>query len=337
MSTQALEITKTVVNTPNLCIGSGRIAALDGWRGIAILLVLFDHIQIALLGHYAHPWMQTGQHGVTIFFVMSGFLITSKLLEGAINLKSFYKRRFLRLMPAAWVYLACLLLLTRLTGAGLTSFAEVRACLFFYRNMVGVPGLGFAGHFWSLSLEEQFYLVWPCLLLVAGVKGCRWIAIGGALACSLYRWVLWSQYDRLGPNDMSQVRADALLVGCLAALLLSDPRMRQASVRWAKFMSLPALAVVVLSVAQFHWLPPLREGVAISILIAGCVLYPTSAGSRALSFAPLAWLGVVSYSIYLWQELFVHLGSGTSGLYSIFIGLPVFALGSYYMIERPFT
>src|SRR5712675_1226648 len=95
---------------------SRRIPALDGWRGIAIALVLFDHIQFALLRHYARPWAQTGRHGVTIFFVLSGFLITTKLLEDPTDLKRFYIRRFFRLMPVAWAFLAALLLFDRLTG-----------------------------------------------------------------------------------------------------------------------------------------------------------------------------------------------------------------------------
>src|SRR6476646_7446998 len=102
-----------------------RIPTLDGWRGIAIALVLFDHIQDSIMGHYARPWTATGYQGVTIFFVLSGFLITSKLLEGPINFKRFYLRRFFRLMPAAWVFLVFLLLLSHITGNPLTSFAEV--------------------------------------------------------------------------------------------------------------------------------------------------------------------------------------------------------------------
>lgn len=85
-----------------------RIPTLDGWRGIAIALVLFDHVQSALLRGYLRPWTETGQHGVTIFFVLSGFLITTKLMEGPRDFKRFYIRRFFRLMPAAWAYLAAL-------------------------------------------------------------------------------------------------------------------------------------------------------------------------------------------------------------------------------------
>jgi peptidoglycan/LPS O-acetylase OafA/YrhL len=78
-----------------------RIPTLDGWRGIAILLVLFEHIGLSWFGGYSQPWLLTGQHGVTIFFVLSGFLITTKLLVSPIDLKQFYIRRFFRLMPAA--------------------------------------------------------------------------------------------------------------------------------------------------------------------------------------------------------------------------------------------
>ena len=134
---------------------------------------------------------------------------------------------------------------------------------------------------------------------------------------------------------MSQVRADALLVGCLAALLLADPFLRSIAVRWAKLVAFPAVAILLSCMARFHWLPPLCECLSIAVLIGACVLYPKSIASRILSFAPLAWLGVVSYSVYLWQELFVHLGSGRDKLYYLCIGLPLFALGSFYLIERP--
>jgi peptidoglycan/LPS O-acetylase OafA/YrhL len=87
-----------------------RIPALDGWRGIAIAPVLIDHIEHAVLHRYALPWTQTGQHGVTIFFVLSGFLITTKLLEGPIDLRRFYMRRAFRLMPVAWTFLAAMLI-----------------------------------------------------------------------------------------------------------------------------------------------------------------------------------------------------------------------------------
>jgi peptidoglycan/LPS O-acetylase OafA/YrhL len=310
-----------------------RITVLDGWRGIAIALVLVDHIQHSLLRGYLRPWTQTGQHGVTIFFVLSGFLITSKLLEGPINLRRFYIRRFFRLMPAAWTYLAALGLLGLILRNPLVSFPELGACVFFYRNFFTPSVAGLTGHFWSLSLEEQFYLFWPCMLLAAGRRRCRWIAGGGAIACAIYRWIFWAHYDRNVVNGQSQVRADALLAGCLLALLFLDPRLRAAAARLAKWWVLPAAAVLVYCIATFVWLPPLAECVSAASLIAATVLHPRSILARPFAFAPLAWLGTVSYSVYVWQEVFTPFRNP----YVWFIVMPLFALGSYYGIERPAT
>jgi peptidoglycan/LPS O-acetylase OafA/YrhL len=310
-----------------------RIPTLDGWRGIAIALVLFDHIQESLTRSYLRPWTQTGQHGVTIFFVLSGFLITSKLLEGPIQLRRFYLRRFFRLMPAAWTYLGALLLFNWMTGKPFVTLAGLSACLFFYRNFALHVGSGVTGHFWSLSLEEQFYLIWPGILLLAGVRRCRWIAAAGAIACAAYRWYFWAHYNHNLLNDETQVRADAPLAGCLLALLLADTRVRAAAVRWSMICAAPALAVLLYCVARFQWLPPLCECVAIAVLIGATMLHPTMLIPRVLSLPPIAWLGTISYSIYVWQEVVMSLRS----VWVLCIALPLCALGSYYLIERPFT
>jgi peptidoglycan/LPS O-acetylase OafA/YrhL len=317
-------------------IGSGRIPSLDGWRGIAILLVLIDHLEGYLTNHYRWPWADTGQHGVTIFFVLSGFLITSKLIENPADLGKFYTRRFFRLMPAAWAYLAVLLFLSLMTKVSFITLPELRQCLLFYRNY-GEFNLSVCAHFWSLSLEEQFYLVWPAILLLSGIRRSRWIAAGGAIACAIYRWIFWAHYNQRGPNFQTQVRADALLIGCLTALLLSDHHFVPYARRWSKALSLPALATLVYCVVRFHRLPTLAENIAIAVLITACVVNPTWVVARTISFRPLAWLGVVSYSIYVWQELFMHLGTGigTTHLVSIFVVMPVFAVASYYGLERP--
>ena len=310
-----------------------RIATLDGWRGIAIALVLFDHVQHALLYRYMRPWTQTGTHGVTIFFVLSGFLITSNLLKGPGDLKRFYIRRFFRLMPAAWTYLAVLLFIDSLTHIHATSLAEFLACVLFYRNFFIASAPSLAGHFWSLSIEEQFYMFWPCILLFAGARRCRWIAAAGAVACAAVRWIFWAHYNHDAIDLQTQVRADALLVGCLLALLFSETRIRAAAARWSKFWTLPALAALLCGMAFFHRIPPLFECVAIAALIAASVLHPHSIFSRPLAFAPLAWLGTVSYSFYLWQELFMPFRS----LWALCLAMPLVALCSYYLIEGPST
>jgi peptidoglycan/LPS O-acetylase OafA/YrhL len=336
-------------SVPVLSTGSGRVSTtvdkrrseqripvLDGIRGIAILMVLIDHTQFALLGRFL-PGGQLGQHGVTLFFVLSGFLITSKLLEGPIDLRRFFLRRLFRLMPVAWTYLAAVLLFDRLSGAMLTSLAEVRSCLFFYRNFFSPGSGGAACHFWSLSLEEQFYLVWPVLLLLAGIRRCRWIALAGAAACALYRWLNWSHYDNSLVNIQSQVRADALLLGCLLAMLLAYPGVRSAVARWSKLWAFPAAVVVAFCIARYHFLPPLYESVCLAGLIAAALASPRSAVARPLCSRMLVYVGTISYSIYVSQEFFMAQPTPPTlaSTLLLILGIPVCALSSYYLIERP--
>jgi peptidoglycan/LPS O-acetylase OafA/YrhL len=306
-----------------------RISSLDGLRGIAIALVLFDHIQDSLLHRYLRPWTSTGYLGVTLFFVLSGFLITSKLLEAPLDLKRFYLRRFFRLTPAAWTYLLVLLILTPATGRPYTTLAEVRACVFFYRNFFGFMGV--AGHFWSLSVEEQFYLVWPITLLLAGVARSRWIALFGAIGCALFRWIFWSRYAHTFPAGPTFLHADGLMVGCFLAILIGDPNTRPALVRFSKFAATPALVLLLLCIYFPHEQFLLVEQICMALLIAATTFHPQSLSARSLSFPPLAWLGTVSYSVYIWQGLFMELRN----VWGICVALPIFALASYYFIERP--
>jgi peptidoglycan/LPS O-acetylase OafA/YrhL len=314
-------------------VSRNRIPVLDGWRGIAIALVLFDHIQYAELRRFLASWTQTGQHGVTLFFVLSGFLITSKLVDGPIDLKRFYLRRAFRLLPVAFTFLSVLLLFDRFTGLRFLSLDGVWACLLFYRNFA--VGADAAAHFWSLSLEEQFYLAWPAILLFAGPRKCRWIAALGAVGCAIYRGLFWAHYDRISFNYETQVRADALLVGCLLALLLADPCARSVIKRWSRIWSLPALIVLLFCMAHYHLLTPLCESVSIAMLITASALDPDSVFARPLRGKALVYLGVISYSLYIWQGPFMAFGGRQNGLLVIGIVMPLFVLGSYYLIERP--
>ncbi|MFP5206184.1 MAG: acyltransferase family protein [Acidobacteriota bacterium] len=308
---------------------SHRIPTLDGWRGIAILMVLADHIAFAAFGHYPYAWMRIGLHGVTLFFVLSGFLITSKLIAEPINLKKFYVRRFFRLMPAAWTFLAVLVILS-LGGIHCTNWREVCGCLFFYRNFQGL--IGVAGHFWSLSIEEQFYLVWPSLLLFFGLRRCRTIAALGAITVATYRFAFWSHYRHGLLNTRTEVRADALLIGCLLALYL--PEHRDLIERWSRYLVVPASALVLFAIGRFHVLQPLWEVVSLAVLLAFTSLRPETPVSRRLAWKPLVWIGGISYTIYVWQEPFT-LFHGLAALFGFGFLLPPFVLASYYWIERP--
>jgi peptidoglycan/LPS O-acetylase OafA/YrhL len=203
-----------------------RIPTLDGWRGIAILLVLITHLQAGLWGHVygGHRWLDLGQHGVTIFFVLSGYIITAKLLDNEeISLKRFYLRRFFRLMPCAWLYLISVAAIAKIIHVPIIG-PDAWSSIFFFRNYLPTADnytTVCTAHFWTLSLEEQFYLVWPFVLLYAGRKRSLHIAISGAAACAILRLSHWVYYSQTS-GFHTEVRADALLIGCALAMLLKN-------------------------------------------------------------------------------------------------------------------
>ncbi len=231
-----------------------RIPTLDGWRGIAILMVLSEHFVIGFVKHrfFGSEFLQLGQHGVTVFFVLSGYLITSSLLaQERINLRSFYIRRFFRLMPAAWTYLLVLGLLTLLTPLKVIG-EGAWGCLFFFRNyMAPNPAWFNTGHFWSLSVEEQFYLAWPGLPLLLGNKKAAWLAGIAAVGFSIYRIVNWGpdEYQNFARTPMC---VDKLMIGCLLALLLSNGRVRQSFERNGRLIFTSSFAFFLIDIEFFR-------------------------------------------------------------------------------------
>jgi peptidoglycan/LPS O-acetylase OafA/YrhL len=191
-----------------------------------------------------------------------------------------------------------------------------------------------AAHFWSLSMEEQFYMVWPCLIALMGIRKIRWFAAAGALACASYRFIRWDHYDRQWFSFQTEARADALLAGCLLALLFGNPKFRAAIRRWSLIYTVPAVAILFFCIPHFHWLPPLYENLSIAALIGASVVHPQGLLARVVSTSALAWLGTISYSLYIWQQFFMGFRGWTEIVF-LFVGLPLFALGSYYCIELP--
>ena len=313
-----------------------RIPTLDGWRAIAILLVIADHAQLGLFS--GHPFGITGGHGVAIFFVLSGYLITSKLQAerndtGSLNLKSFYLRRFFRLMPVAWLYLGLsafvLILMHRLYHP-----IELLGALFFFRNYINYPDLSpLTGHFWSLSVEEQFYLVWPPLFSLLGKRHARWIAIVAAMAIAIYRF---SQRKALLALPIqatlgTQFRADALLIGCIAALVLPAY-----SRHFRSWMIWPLIAALGICLWQFGFLIPAGESIVIALLIHATSIFSGSALGKILELKPIAYLGTISYSIYIWQQplLCTTINSPKDVPLRILLTFVIAAL-SYHGLEQP--
>lgn len=307
-----------------------RIPTLDGWRGIAILLVLIDHAGKASRLNL----IPTGVHGVTLFFVLSGFLITSRLMSeqtrtGSVSLKNFYRRRFFRLMPCAWLYLLIVFLISRNSHVQTDLPQGILPSLLFFRNFAHIDGIVLTGHFWSLSIEEQFYLIWPAAFILFGARRAAWLAVGASLFLATYRFTNWNHIS-LVDSVATQYHADALLIGCASALVL--PQLRHHLRAW---MALPLCASAVYFIAEFHMLVPMRE----PLVITGLLAVTTSTRSRMfapLNWRPLTFLGLISYSLYVWQEPFMFLRYQT--LSSRFIGVAALfavALTSYYFVERP--
>jgi len=300
-------------------------AALDGVRGIAILLVLLHHWGVPLpTGSRLYgPMLMVAEScwlGVDLFFVLSGFLITGILADTVGTpgfLKNFYARRFLRIFPLYYGVIAVLLLLTPV--AHFVWGAMLPMLLLYLQNTgIAVPldqyRLGYAVNlnpYWSLAVEEQFYLVWPLLVFfLRDVKRLTQIALGLSVAALLLRIVLvhmgvspWFVYS------FTACRADALLLGGALALLLRSERLgvRSATVRWAPWIGGCAALLLVPIAIQLRGLnwqgSPLLLTVGLTLIaVASCgvVAWTQRQGSgRMLRNPVLRFFGRYSYGIYM--------------------------------------
>jgi peptidoglycan/LPS O-acetylase OafA/YrhL len=296
---------------------------------------------------------------VNLFFAISGFLICGLLLKeyesnDGINLRRFYLRRCFRILPPYYAMLAVLCVLGIL-GAIRVNYSDLPACLLFYRNYTPL-GADFQGgfytaHFWTLAIEEHFYLIWPMLLLA--VKPKRAGKVGFLLAMAVFVWRVleghfeWFATVLLPANLMSRTDTmmDALLWGCVAAIYFPEIVRFTARIRFSQLW-LPIL--VTLMVAEKLHAPGLiaLRAVLMPALVLSTVLQPASLLGRVLEWRPVRWLGTISYSLYLWQELFLpEIDSARShGVFHYLQQAPwnllailTMACLSRYLIEVPMT
>lgn len=315
-------------------MANGYIKTLDGWRAIAILMILAVHgTTVAFIGW---PVTRYGGYGVDIFFGLSGFLITSRLMQNS-DLRQFYIRRVFRILPVLLFYLTALVVLSalRVTQA---SWIEIVSCLTFWRNYLGhAPSTHwYTVHFWSLSVEEHFYLLWPWAVALLPNRKARRVAIVGAVAVAAWRVIgFHAHLIPLKPGDWrTDVRLDALLYGSWMALAWTDVR------RYFRPWMLPATAVVLaFAIARSAPLLALWVAAGIPVLLGTTVQFPDMWFSRLLEFSLLRWIGRLSYSLYVWQELFFvsdHVRAAWFQSFPLNL-LFVFACASfsYYFVEQP--
>jgi peptidoglycan/LPS O-acetylase OafA/YrhL len=338
---------------------SGYLPTLDGWRAIAILAVILDHMAGRLQA--AHPTMfaltRVGPNGVSLFFAISGFLICSRLLEeqnltGRINLGGFYIRRAFRILPPALIYLVVVGILG-LAGFILVSPLEWWSSIFFFRNYLSLSMIsrgwgGYTIHYWSLAVEEHFYLLWPALLVLSGRRGARYIACGLAGLVSAWRW--WDFHHHWSDKHLpgllfgsrTDVRLDGLLMGCVAALILINPEARawvQKHVTfWMWWIGVAIYAGI--QIVSRHHAYSIWESILLAFLVATTTVRSETWIGHLLEHPILRWIGRLSYGLYLWEELFAL----SDAKYPIsllqrapwnILWLFVVASLSYKFIERP--
>ena len=327
------------------------IPSLDGLRGISIGLVMLAHLS----GTPGAPeWLSSaaldhGVLGVRIFFVISGFLITRLVMDelgetGRLSLRLFYIRRALRIFPAFYVYLGVVAV------AGQFGWFDIprRNLLFAGTYMMNyvLDGRWETGHLWSLAVEEQFYLVWPCAPVVFGTSRAL---TGAAVLALLAPFGLLALYVHgAGPYMLATTTfpfvADGLAAGCVLGGWL-EPLLEHDVVR--RSIAHPSGDVVPLVVlaadftnhhsALYHGgVQPLTT-LGICYCVARYTQYPNTPGGRLLATRALEWVGRRSYSLYLWQQLFLNRYHQTIfQLFPLNVGFAgACAATSYRCIEAP--
>lgn len=336
--------------------GQRRIPSLDGMRAVAIGIVVLGHgiptmpEKLALVYGTLAP--EPG-FGVQVFFVLSGFLITSLLLSeqkktGTVSLRRFYISRAFRILPAFYFFLIVVSILLAMGVIQLQWFVVVASALF-VRDYVPSGHSWWLGHTWSLSIEEQFYLVWPFIFGRFGKRTLVKILLVLAVASPVIRIATWFFMPRLreGILIMFHTRMDGLVIGCLLAMFWSHPGFKERSLGLiASGWAWAAPAWLVFSVFMEHryrldWsysVGYLVDAIAIAVILIWLVERPDTFVGRIFNLRIVRALGVISYSTYLWQQMFMTTKNTTiTGQWPLNMLLTILAAtASYWLIEKTF-
>jgi peptidoglycan/LPS O-acetylase OafA/YrhL len=351
-----------------------RMPALDGLRGLAIIVVLFNH-----LGEQGPRifWRFTegGIVGVDVFFVLSGFLITSLLVAewdhtGSIALGRFYMRRALRLLPALFVMIAIVSILAHTSLVPFhyraPTLAGVPYALFYATDLRWIlPGAmplhaGFMDPMWSLSIEEQFYVVWPGILLLvlmfvpkARQSRALQLTLIAAALIELHRAVVFvhggAMWDRLYASP--DTHTDGLLIGCALAFIVQRRSPSRRTLAIAGTAGLAVILIFALFLGPDSGVQPqlymAYDGFGLVAVASAALLWSLVDRSaprfiqRPMESEPMRFVGRISYALYLWNyAIFVMLRlPGVPALPAAIIRLAVVfgvATASYYLVERYF-
>jgi peptidoglycan/LPS O-acetylase OafA/YrhL len=350
-----------------------RIKSIDGIRALSIIMVLLGHASQTMpkeiTSNFFFKLISNSTLGVNIFFVISGYLITKLLIieyrkSGRINIKYFYIRRLLRIFPIFYIYLFVLIILKETVVSNIfNSYQDLLPAGLYlwnykhilYDNIIVGNGTWFLGHFWSLSMEEQFYLIWPfvfsCLFFKTSGKKLTRVVITIIVLMPILRvatyFLIPDNYSRGHIVMMLHTGGDAILVGCLGALIESRTHLQERFLPFLQNKFLILFSILFLFVispllqSKFEGSYGLPIGMTLNNLcilglILWCIYIPTKF-SKALNNKILVQIGVLSYSLYVWQQLFLTnkydfwLNKFPQNLFVVFI----VGLISYYLIEKP--
>ena len=325
------------------------IPSLNGLRAISVALVLLGHL--SQTRGFGSVDLHIGDYaalGVNVFFVISGFLITTLLMAehsrtGTVSLSLFYARRSLRIFPVSYAYIACIYFLNVL------GVFHLQPKEFWHASTYTVnfaPGMSWPlAHLWSLSVEEQFYLLWPFAFVILGARRAIWIAVGvvalGPLARIVSRvFLLGTDYRDL---HMFPMVADSLAIGCL----LAQTREWLESQTWYLGLfraaySLPLLALILVTNRLLGYtlvsvFGTVLMNLCIAILIHRSVFCSTDVVGRFLNWKPVTVIGLLSYSLYVWQQLFINRNSSAwmCAFPQNFAFTIMAASASYFLLEMP--
>ena len=330
------------------------------------MLVLLDHGADQIVGAvYGTPlrasdyWFARsalGAFGVHIFFSLSGYLITRRLIaedgrQGVVSLKNFYIRRVFRIQPAAITYLLVIGALAAYGTLPVNSSGWASALLG-YANFNTAAQTWFTGHFWSLAVEEHFYLLWPAVFVLLGAR--RRLAGAILIAAGIAVWrtlaIKYQLTQSANFNVRTDIESDWLMWGCIAALSGTSQRAQM----MVQSLARPGISLIALPLtvcAALPWTMDWKFRQALMTLAAmtaplmfvGSVSRANGALGTFLEWPVMSWVGRISFSLYLWQQLFVvfddqrvrTMGILQSSPFSFFCAIAA-AAASYYWIERPF-
>jgi peptidoglycan/LPS O-acetylase OafA/YrhL len=313
----------------------GHIPALDGIRGLAILGVLCVHffgnfVPANALERIFRNVNGLGTLGIDLFFMLSGFLITGILLDTKSHdnsLKNFWIRRFLRIFPLYYlvlslIALALLILPTALIpGADKIREAQPWAWTYLFNFFIAREGdwtVPFMGHFWSLAVEEQFYLVWPLLVLRLSPRRLMQLCMALILlACGLHFWLEINGSSKVSIHVLTPLRLNALCMGALLATWLRQDSVLQKGsdfiLKWAKGLFLGALCIKIMIVLAVKQAPHTSDGfeafrtlswlsIFAALHLAAVACSRSSLLHRSLTLRPLTFLGQYSYGLYVFHH-----------------------------------